>query len=68
MDNTNLVLRFTVAIGLGILLGLERERTKGGDGGARSQPDPVPGRRTGRDLTLQHPGRHPSLLLAGHAV
>jgi len=34
MDNTNLALRFAVAIGLGILLGLERERTKGGDGGA----------------------------------
>lgn len=41
MDNTNLALRFAVAIGLGILLGLERERTKGGDGGARSQPDPT---------------------------
>lgn len=34
MDDTNLALRFAVAIGLGILLGLERERTKGGDGGA----------------------------------
>nr|WP_315491888.1 MgtC/SapB family protein [uncultured Rhodoferax sp.] len=34
MDPTNLALRFAVAIGLGILLGLERERTKGGDGGA----------------------------------
>jgi len=34
MDNTDLALRFAVAIGLGILLGLERERSKGGDGGA----------------------------------
>jgi uncharacterized membrane protein (DUF4010 family) len=34
MDPTNLALRFAVAIGLGILLGLERERTKGGEGGA----------------------------------
>ena len=34
MDPSNLALRFAVAIGLGILLGLERERTKGGDGGA----------------------------------
>ena len=34
MDPTNLALRFAVAIGLGILLGLERERTKVGQGGA----------------------------------
>ncbi|MES2950428.1 MAG: MgtC/SapB family protein [Pseudomonadota bacterium] len=34
MDHTHLALRFAVAITLGILLGLERERSKGGDGGA----------------------------------
>ncbi len=34
MENTDLALRFAVAIGLGVLLGLERERTKGGEGGA----------------------------------
>lgn len=34
MDNPDLALRFAVAIGLGILLGLERERTKGEEGGA----------------------------------
>ncbi|MDR3368406.1 MgtC/SapB family protein [Rhodoferax sp.] len=34
MDNTQLAISFSVAIGLGALLGLERERTKGGDGGA----------------------------------
>lgn len=34
MEDPHLALRFAVAIGLGILLGLERERTKGEDGGA----------------------------------
>lgn len=34
MEDPQLALRFAVAIGLGILLGLERERTKGEDGGA----------------------------------
>lgn len=34
MEDPNLALRFAVAIGLGVLLGLERERTKGEDGGA----------------------------------
>ncbi|MBM3346100.1 MAG: MgtC/SapB family protein [Betaproteobacteria bacterium] len=34
MDDTDLALRFTVALGLGVLLGLERERTKGEEGGA----------------------------------
>lgn len=34
MQDPHLALRFAVAIGLGILLGLERERSKGEDGGA----------------------------------
>ena len=34
MDDTHLALRFAVAIGLGMLLGLERERSKVEDGGA----------------------------------
>lgn len=34
MGDTELALRFAVALGLGILLGLERERTKGDEGGA----------------------------------
>jgi uncharacterized membrane protein (DUF4010 family) len=34
MEDPDLALRFAVAIGLGILLGLERERTKGEEGGA----------------------------------
>lgn len=34
MEDPHLALRFAVAIGLGVLLGLERERTKGGEGGA----------------------------------
>jgi len=34
MNDTNLAISFAVAISLGALLGLERERTKGGDGGA----------------------------------
>ena len=34
MENPDLALRFAVAIGLGMLLGLERERTKGEEGGA----------------------------------
>ena len=34
MNNTQLAISFSVAIGLGALLGLERERTKAGDGGA----------------------------------
>ena len=34
MNDPHLALRFAVAIGLGVLLGLERERTKGGEGGA----------------------------------
>lgn len=34
MDDKQLAISFAVAIGLGALLGLERERTKGGDGGA----------------------------------
>jgi uncharacterized membrane protein (DUF4010 family) len=34
MEDPNLALRFAVAIGLGVLLGLERERSKGEDGGA----------------------------------
>ena len=33
MDDPNLALRFAVAIGLGMLLGLERERSKGEEGG-----------------------------------
>ena len=33
MEDTNLALRFVVAIGLGMLLGLERERTKTAEGG-----------------------------------
>jgi uncharacterized membrane protein (DUF4010 family) len=33
MEDPDLALRFSVAIGLGILLGLERERTKGEEGG-----------------------------------
>jgi len=34
MEDSHLALRFIVAIGLGMLLGLERERTKSEDGGA----------------------------------
>jgi uncharacterized membrane protein (DUF4010 family) len=34
MQDPHLALRFAVAIGLGVLLGLERERTKSEDGGA----------------------------------
>ena len=34
MDDPHLALRFAVALGLGVLLGLERERTKGEEGGA----------------------------------
>ncbi len=34
MENTDLALRFAVAIGLGVLLGLERERSIGEEGGA----------------------------------
>lgn len=34
MEDSHLALRFAVALGLGMLLGLERERSKGGDGGA----------------------------------
>ncbi|OGT79792.1 MAG: hypothetical protein A3H91_08230 [Gammaproteobacteria bacterium RIFCSPLOWO2_02_FULL_61_13] len=34
MEVPDLALRFAVAIGLGVLLGLERERTKGEEGGA----------------------------------
>jgi len=34
MDDPHLALRFAVALGLGMLLGLERERTKGEEGGA----------------------------------
>jgi uncharacterized membrane protein (DUF4010 family) len=34
MDDKQLAISFAVAIGLGALLGLERERTKGGEGGA----------------------------------
>ena len=34
MEDYQLALRFAVAIGLGVLLGLERERSKGADGGA----------------------------------
>ena len=34
MNDTDLVLRFAVAIAIGVLLGLERERTKGEVGGA----------------------------------
>ena len=34
MSDTQLAISFAVAISLGALLGLERERTKGGDGGA----------------------------------
>ena len=34
MEDPDLALRFVVAIGLGVLLGLERERTKGEEGGA----------------------------------
>ena len=34
MNDTQLAISFAVAISLGALLGLERERTKGGDGGA----------------------------------
>lgn len=34
MEDKQLAISFAVAIGLGALLGLERERTKGGDGGA----------------------------------
>ena len=34
MEDPHLALRFAVAIGLGVLLGLERERTKSEDGGA----------------------------------
>ncbi|MBB1077385.1 MgtC/SapB family protein [Rhodoferax sp. 4810] len=34
MNDTNLAISFAVAISLGALLGLERERTKGSDGGA----------------------------------
>ena len=34
MDDTHLALRFAVAIGLGVLLGLERERSKSEEGGA----------------------------------
>ena len=34
MNDTDLALRFAVAIALGVLLGLERERTKGEEGGA----------------------------------
>ncbi len=34
MEDPDLALRFAVSIGLGVLLGLERERTKGEEGGA----------------------------------
>lgn len=34
MDDPHLALRFAVALGLGVLLGLERERSKGEEGGA----------------------------------
>ena len=34
MDTPDLALRFAVALGLGMLIGLERERSKGGEGGA----------------------------------
>lgn len=34
MDDPHLALRFAVALGLGVLLGLERERTKSEEGGA----------------------------------
>ena len=34
MQDPNLALRFAVAIALGMLLGLERERAKGQEGGA----------------------------------
>ena len=34
MEDPDLALRFVVSIGLGVLLGLERERTKGEEGGA----------------------------------
>jgi len=34
MDNPDLALRFAVALGLGMLIGLERERSKGEEGGA----------------------------------
>jgi uncharacterized membrane protein (DUF4010 family) len=34
MDNSDLALRFAVALGLGMLIGLERERSKGEEGGA----------------------------------
>lgn len=34
MEDPHLALRFAVAIGLGVLLGLERQRSKGDDGGA----------------------------------
>lgn len=34
MDNPDLALRFAVALGLGMLIGLERERTKSEEGGA----------------------------------
>ena len=34
MDNPDLALRFAVALGLGMLIGLERERSKSEEGGA----------------------------------
>lgn len=34
MEDYQFALRFAVALGLGMLLGLERERSKGADGGA----------------------------------
>jgi uncharacterized membrane protein (DUF4010 family) len=34
MDNSDLALRFAAALGLGMLIGLERERSKGEEGGA----------------------------------
>ena len=34
MEDSHLALRFAVALGLGILIGLERERAKGAEGGA----------------------------------
>jgi uncharacterized membrane protein (DUF4010 family) len=34
MDNPDLALRFAVALGLGMLIGIERERSKGEEGGA----------------------------------
>ena len=34
MDTPDLALRFAVALGLGMLIGLERERSKSEEGGA----------------------------------